>query len=551
MATEPESTPADGLTQLAVTISLLDTNGDPLSNVPVSLEVENAQGVVVIQPLPTSDDGLSIGYLVAIDGGQYQVSAKVGTGDEAVYLDNALEVTFTGCTTTADYYRRTLRGPVFSICTGCHNEYGLALDWGNLWRIDDRVDEETVASTLDTLGALAAAQDEEPPWLLGKPSGQAKFGHYGGTLVPIDSVEYGHLQAFVSRLQNSGATCDTPAEDYFSGVEFMSNEQTLHRAALMLVKRLPTAAELKKLAESDDLEQVVEDDLLEDPAFYVRLQDLFNDLLHTDRQLGSFKLNAHLGVADYPNRFHFRPYQPNKAKYNVLKYTCEALDAVGKGGSCCHTGSDNNIMCEYGGKTVTLCAVGDQEGTQTLRRQALALISYVVKNDKPFTEILTADYVMVNPLTARIFELPDGKNKVTFDDDCDFEDYKPVKLQMDNQQGVTEQNTYPSNRVPHAGIFSTHTFLNRYMTTTTNLNRNRASEVFYKFVDINIQKLVTFTVGQSDSLPLNPTKDAFSCSVCHSVMDPVAGAFIKWTGLGRVRRGRYVHVCTDYLEKGV
>ena len=34
----------------------------------------------------------------------------------------------------------------------------------------------------------------------------------------------------------------------------------------------------------------------------------------------------------------------------------------------------------------------------------LELIAYVVENDKPYTEILTADYTMVTPLTADTFE---------------------------------------------------------------------------------------------------------------------------------------------------
>jgi hypothetical protein len=548
IAAPPESTPADGLTQLAVTVSLVDINGNPLADVLVRLEVENANSVVVYQPAATDEEGVSVGYLVAIDGGTYKVSAGVLDGEQTVYLENTLSATFEGCTSTADYYRRALRGPVFSICSGCHNEYGFAKEWGqDLWQIDDRVDDVTVAESLETFGTLAKAKDEEPPWLLGKPSGQANSGHYGGTLIPPGSAEYAHLAAFVARLQSGDNSCDAPKESFFDGVELMSPKETLHRAALMLTLRSPTDAEIQKLETSDDLEQVIEDDLLEDPNFYLRLQDLFNDLLFTDRKLGLFKLNSHLAAPDYPNRFYFRPYVPGKAKYNKKWYSCESEDDVAKGGTCCHKGNDNNTMCSYGGKTITLCQLGDEEGTQSLRRQALALIAYVVKNDKPFTEILTANYAMVNPLTARIFRHADGTNEVTFDDDCDLDDYKPVKLSMTVKQGVTEQNTYPSKLVPHAGIFSTHTFLNRYTDTSTNLNRHRSSQVFNKLLDIDIQKLVTFTVGQTDTLPNNPTKDGFSCSVCHSAMDPLAGAFVKWTGLGRVRQGRHVNVCTQYL----
>jgi hypothetical protein len=102
--------------------------------------------------------------------------------------------------------------------------------------------------------------------------------------------------------------------------------------------------------------------------------------------------------------------------------------------------------------------------------------------------------------------------------------------------------------VPHAGVLSTHTFLNRYMTTNTNLNRHRAAMVYQKFLDIDIQGLQSTIVGQDTALPSNPTLAGKSCKVCHAAMDPLAAGFTKWAPNGQVRRGRVAHVCTQFLE---
>lgn len=60
----------------------------------------------------------------------------------------------------------------------------------------------------------------------------------------------------------------------------------------------------------------------------------------------------------------------------------------------------------------------------------MVLIVYVVKNDKFFIEILIVDYVMVNFVLVWIFGVLDMFNGVSFDDHCDLEDWKFVKLEM-------------------------------------------------------------------------------------------------------------------------
>ena len=95
---------------------------------------------------------------------------------------------------------------------------------------------------------------------------------------------------------------------------------------------------------------------------------------------------------------------------------------------------------------------------------------------------------------------------------------------------------------PHAGILNTNAFLKRYPSTATNRNRARSRWTYYHFLGLDIEKSASRTtdpVALADTN--NPTMNNPACTVCHSVLDPVAGAFQnygdegyykdKWGGL--------------------
>ena len=114
-------------------------------------------------------------------------------------------------------------------------------------------------------------------------------------------------------------------------------------------------------------------------------------------------------------------------------------------------------------------------GRATLQREAILrepteLVKYIVRNDRPFTEIINADYIMVSPYTSRgygIFDELKGKFKNT---ENPFE-YIPVRLKaLQNRDGKSHQES-PTGFYPYAGILSTFQYLKRYPTTETNRNR--------------------------------------------------------------------------------
>ena len=57
------------------------------------------------------------------------------------------------------------------------------------------------------------------------------------------------------------------------------------------------------------------------------------------------------------------------------------------------------------------------------RRAPLELIAYVVKENLPYSEILTANYVMANPTTAKAY----GSTTV-FEDADDVREFRPTQI---------------------------------------------------------------------------------------------------------------------------
>ena len=79
-------------------------------------------------------------------------------------------------------------------------------------------------------------------------------------------------------------------------------------------------------------------------------------------------------------------------------------------------------------------------------------------------------------------------------------------------------------------------FLTRYPSTATNRNRARARWTYYHFLGVDIEKSAPRTTDP-DALAdtNNPTMNNAACTVCHVIMDPVAGAFQNYGDDGNYR----------------
>ena len=285
------------------------------------------------------------------------------------------------------------------------------------------------------------------------------------------------LQAFNSTNQQvSGETVGF--------IRTLSDSEALRRAAQQLVSRLPTLDEFRMVADRGDvgMREAISG-MMNEEAFNVRLTEIFNDYLLTDKyhsRNGSEAAISLLSSDDFPDRRWFDPGKDNR---------------------------DDDYSARR------------RATNDGVAREPLELINYIVRNDLPFTEILTADYMMVNPFSAITY----GIENLAFQDSSDANEYLPARL----------------NDVPHAGILTSPMFLNRYPTTSTNRNRGRARVVFDLFLDTDVLAIEGVRPGNSvDITTPIPTINNPECSKCHSLIDPVASIFQNWNYKGQYRPAR-------------
>ena len=163
---------------------------------------------------------------------------------------------------------------------------------------------------------------------------------------------------------------------------------------------------------------------------------------------------------------------------------------------------------------------------KALLDEPMRLIEQIVCNDRPFTEIVTADYIMVSPYTARgygIFEQVKDQFKNTNDQ---FE-YIPVRLKSLVGRSKEQNQDSSTGFYPHAGLLSTFQYVTRYPTTETNRNRLRARVYYQHFLGVDVLELAA-RVSDAASVTAKyeiPTMQASECVVCHKTLDPVAGLF--------------------------
>ena len=361
---------------------------------------------------------------------------------------------------------------------------------------------------------LVASGEDAADLILNKIQG---VGHGGGIQVPAGSADFANMERFLRLLsgENSPGSGLSP-ETLFDGVTMASPAKTLRRAALIFAGRLPTQAELNSVSDGEDssLRKAIRN-LLTGPGFHEFLTRASNDRLLTDRD--KWKVID----IDQPEFFEL-----NKEHARV------AETAIGRG----HDSPWRDP--EYWKWTTAL-----QYG---FVRSPLELVAHVVENDLPYTEVLTADYIMANPLAAR------GYGAATeFENADDFLEFKPSKMVsyfrndesklVEDDPQIGRRVLNPGNlatQIPHTGILNTTVFLRRYPTTATNRNRARSRWTYYHFLGLDIEKSASRTTDPDALADTdNPTMKNPACTVCHSALDPVAGTFQNYSDLGLYRKG--------------
>ena len=181
-------------------------------------------------------------------------------------------------------------------------------------------------------------------------------------------------------------------------------------------------------------------------SFYERLKEMFNDLLLTDKYNRGAEALALLNSNTYPARYWY-----NGISNNGLR----------------------NRLRDYANRAVA--------------QEPLELIAHVVRENKPFTEVLTADYMMLNGFSANSYGLHETFNYPVGGDEY-AEEYHKYRV-------------YRMEGIPHAGILTTRAFLNPASQPQIPIVIGTALECFF-----NIFWQPTFWVLEKDPLTQLPRK---------------------------------------------
>lgn len=381
------------------------------------------------------------------------------------------------CTSQRAFFEQNVWSAFMSTkCAKCHAPDGIAhTEHNSKFILQPSSYPGFIDANLANLAMVSKIQYDGQSELLLKPLGQ--LGHFGGPQLDAGSADYKALTSLVSQLSNI-ESCTTGANTTLDSVTLSDGPSTLRRAALDLVGRLPTAAEKTAVTSGGDVAlDTALDAIMKEDAFYTRVREIFNDVLLTDRFL------AYEGAAiDFMNTDDY----PGLAPYR-----------------------DQNNPAYMSDKRPII--------NQAIAREPLDLIVYILKNGKPFTDVVAADYAVVNPFTAIAY----GVDKtVQFKDPTDYNEFHEAKISLGADM---------MRHVPHAGVLSTPSFLNRWQTSPTNRNRARARRVFKFFLATDVLKIAERPVDATKvTATENPTHNSEYCTVCHNVIDPVAGGFRGW-----------------------
>ncbi len=387
-------------------------------------------------------------------------------------------------------------------CLTCHTKGGDAED--SKFLLEDprkatgAAQDAALRHNRDAFARMARSHHKDQSRLLLKAVGELTHG--GNDVLKPDSPGYRILASFVRRVTAPpsaplAAMPDTDAPPFFAGVVMLDDRRLLRRLTLSLAGRLPTDAELAAVAK-DGLKALppILDAVMKEDAFYDRLREGFNDVFLTLGVDG----NADQTVLSYDH-------------FSTTRYWYQKFDLSKAGDAKAQTQARYKLANDY---------------RHALLDEPMRLIEHIVRTDRPFTEIVTADYIMVSPYTARGYGVFD-QVKDRFKNPDDPTEFIPVKLKALVGRTKADYQDSATGFYPHAGLLSTFQYLTRYPTTETNRNRLRARMYYQHFLGVDVLELaarVTDAAAVSAKYP-NPTMQAPECVVCHRTLDPVAGCF--------------------------
>ncbi|MBC8071078.1 MAG: hypothetical protein IAG13_22325 [Deltaproteobacteria bacterium] len=375
------------------------------------------------------------------------------------------------CTDVENYFREQVWAPLLKEkCFACHNPAGQAKTSDLVLQGPEYPGYLDV--NLQTVQNIAKLEIEGTSLVLLKPSAQIEHG--GGAQIEKHGDEYAALEELLARIdQPVHCRDDADLKAFYADLTTLDEVHTLRKATFLLAGRLPTDEEIAQVdGEGIDALDPVLDAVMHEEAFYARLVEIYNDMMHTDAYLIGDDAVDTIDGTRFPMKRWYDAIEDDDARVAARDATNDAI-----------------------------------------AREPLQLIDWVVRHELPFSEILTANYTLVNPWSARSY----GLSMDLFVDPADPQEWVPTTFA----------------EFPHAGLLTTSVFLNRYPTTPTNRNRARSRVLYKFFLATDVLRLAVRPIDAISTDDFNPTLYDPNCTVCHDNVDPIAGIFQGWDEVGR------------------
>ena len=410
---------------------------------------------------------------ISSDTGSAEPSTEDSDTTQSDNTDDLIE-----CMNDQDFFEKKVWSEVLSpVCYACHSAQGIAN--GSDLVLISNVFPDYINHNRSELEYVASLEREDISLILRKPLGLDYHG--GGQVLQEDSEQWRILEEFVQRMSDPIEECPGDNEAIISNLVLASPTASLRKITLSLMGTLPSNTHLNQVQHGGEraLSDVMDDLLAGTSIGYNsntedmigdKLLTLWNDVLLTDKYMEGNSAIQAVNYDAYPGLYWYE----TAAGSSLNDYRNALNDSIA--------------------------------------REPLELMRHVYQEDLPWGEILTANYTMVNAWSARSY----GVSGPTPDlnDDSTFEFY-PAELSE-----------------PQVGLLSTIAFLRRYPTTATNRNRHRSKIVYEYFLNTNILALADRPINADNSAIHNPTLNDPQCNVCHSIMEPLAGAFQNWDNNG-------------------
>ena len=381
----------------------------------------------------------------------------------------------------AQEYFDTTISTVLTSCVSCHSDGGQA-QASKLVLISPL--EENKDTNFDILKTYI---DLDGSVLVEK--GSNEITHAGGVQLSGTSKE--NMQTFVDYIQGT-TTCvvedvNTSSTITNASISLLSPTKTLRSASFKIQGKAPSQEDLNASVGIENIDTIL-DTYMQSDEFYDWLRQNFNDFLLTDFYTPGRRGEDLLNSDDFPEKRWW--VDLNDGEYSQL----------------------------------------DEYTNYAISREPIELMIHVIKEGRPFSEILTADYVMVNPFSAKTY-------------DINIDNFTYIYEANKTREYIEEK--YPQDLmregkitgIPHAGLLTTITFLNRFPSTDTNLDRHRSAKTQLFFLDTDILGLANRPINSTEVISDTATWTNPNCTVCHNVMEPISSSFKNWDNRGRYMPG--------------